>query len=69
MRFAIALALGIGLMFSAPLYAAAASHEVEEKEAPEVSARAPAEGEVAPAEGEAPVDGEKKAEEAEPDPK
>ena len=43
--------------------------EMEEKDAPEVSAPAPAEGEVAPAEGEAPVDAEKKAEEAESDPK
>ena len=68
MRFAIALAVGIGLMFSAPLYAAAAGHDMEE-EAPEVSAPAPAEGDVAPAEGEAPVDGDKKAEEVEPDPK
>lgn len=74
MRFAIALAIGIGLIFSAPLYAGATSHENEaQEEAPEVSAPPqPEEGDMAPAEGEeAPAEGEEKAEEveeAEPDP-
>jgi len=70
MRFVIALAVGIGLVFSAPLYAGASSHEKEAQEAPVVSAPPqPAEGEEAPTEDEeAPAEGEEKAEEAEPDP-